>query len=274
MRKKIRDLIFGSRLLRIFAFPIRIRDIFIFNLRNIFVSLKWLFKSSEFTNYNYDITLLNREYLVAFISYITKNDFNYVNSIFKEIENDADFKKYLDSQIEHLDRKYELPKQVFLGRRIGWYVLVRILRPNIVVETGTDKGLGTLLIAQALKKNGYGKVYSLDIDLYSGALVDQKHWKNIELLKGDSLENLKKIEQVNMFIHDSDHSEVHEMSEFETIQKSLSKDAIVISDNSQFTGALLEWSKRNNRRFIFFKEESKNHWYPGDGIGVSQSQDF
>lgn len=272
MRKKIRDFIFGSRLLSIFAFPIRIKNILEFNLKNISASLKWLFKSSEFTNYNYDITSLNRDYLVAFIAYITKREFNFVNDIFLEIENNVDFKKYIASQIAKIERKYELPKQFFFARRLGWYALVKILKPAVVVETGTDKGLGTLLIAQALKENGLGKVYSLDLDPFSGALVDKQHWQNIELLKGDSLENLEKIKKVDMFIHDSDHSEFHEMSEFESIQKNLSEDAIVISDNSQFTGALLDWSNKNNRRFLFFKEESKNHWYPGDGIGISQNQ--
>lgn len=274
MKNKIRNIIFGSRLLRFFAFPIRVKSVVVFNSKNFFKSIKWLFNSSEFTNYNYDLSKLNREYLVAFISYVTKNDFNHVNDIFLEIENDLDFREYLEGQIKELDRKHEYPKHVFYGRRIGWYVLVRILKPDVVVETGTDKGLGTLLIAHALKKNGKGKVYSLDIDPFSGALVDEKYWENIELLKGDSLHNLKNISKIDMFIHDSDHSESHEMSEFESIQNSLSEKAVVISDNSQFTGALLKWSHINNRQFIFFKEESKNHWYPGDGIGVSQKKEF
>jgi predicted O-methyltransferase YrrM len=267
----IRDFIFGSRLLPIFAFPIRIKSVFAFNLRNIFISLNWLIKSSEFTNYNYDLTKLNRNYLIAFIAHITKKDYNYVESIFLELENNEDFKKYLATQIASIKRKYELPEQIFFARRIGWYALVRILKPSIVVETGTDKGLGTLLIAQALKVNSHGKVYSLDIDPYSGVLIDKKFWGNIELLKGGSLDSLRKLEKVDMFIHDSDHNETYEMSEFESIQNSLSESSIVISDNSQFSEALLEWSNRNNRRFLFFKEESVNHWYPGDGIGISQN---
>ena len=272
MRKWLRNLIFRSNFLWFFVFPFRLKSIAQFNLNNIYKSLHWLIKRSEFTNYNYDITKLNKDYLVSFIAYITNKDNNFVKSIFSEIENNKNFKELLNGEIAQIKRKYELPKQVFYSRRLGWYVLVRILKPNVVVETGTDKGLGTLLIAQALKENGSGKVYSLDIDPYSGVLINQDHWDNIELIKGNSVENLKMIKKIDMFIHDSDHSKSHEKAEFESIQDNLSTNAIVISDNSQFTDALLEWSNKNNRRFIFFKEESKDHWYPGDGIGVSQTK--
>ena len=97
-----------------------------------------------------------------------------------------------------MKRKYELPKQFFFATRLGRYVLVRITKPAVVVETGTDKGLGTLLIARALKEKALGKVYQLDLDPSSGALVDKQYWQNIELLKGDSLENLEKIKEVDM----------------------------------------------------------------------------
>ena len=272
--KTARDFIFGSKFLRLFAFPIRLKSIAIYNIRNFNKSITWLLKSSEFTNYNYDISKLNRNYLVSFIAYITKKNFDEINALFLEIENNERFKEYLTAQISTIKRKYELPKQVFFARRLGWYALVRILKPALVVETGTDKGLGTLLIAQALKENGSGKVYSVDLDPFSGALINESDWGNIELLRGNSLEQLKSIKNIDMFIHDSDHSKHHEFMEFESITNNLTKNAIVISDNSQFTEALLEWSKINNRNFIFFKEESKNHWYPGDGIGVSLKEIF
>jgi predicted O-methyltransferase YrrM len=270
--KTVRDFIFGSKFLRLFAFPIRLRSIAIYNIRNVYKSIVWLLKSSEFTNYNYDISMLNRNYLVSFIAYVTKKNFDEVDALFLEIENNERFKEYIAGVISNIKRKYELPKQVFFARRLGWYALIRILKPALVVETGTDKGLGTLLIAQALKENGTGKVYSVDVDPFSGALINESDWGNVELLRGNSLEELKSIKNIDMFIHDSDHSKHHEFMEFESITSNLTKNAIVISDNSQFTDALLDWSNKNNRRFIFFKEESKNHWYPGDGIGISQTK--
>lgn len=43
------------------------------------------------------------------------------------------------------------------------YALVRLLKPQCVVETGSYLGDGTLAIARALKKNGFGRVFSCDI---------------------------------------------------------------------------------------------------------------
>lgn len=42
--------------------------------------------------------------------------------------------------------------------------LVRALQPEIVVETGTAFGYTTLLIGEALRENGHGYLYSLEID--------------------------------------------------------------------------------------------------------------
>jgi predicted O-methyltransferase YrrM len=57
-----------------------------------------------------------------------------------------------------------------LGRRVAWYALIRIYKPKVIVETGTDKGIGSLVIQKALEKNGYGTLYTLDIDRYSGSI--------------------------------------------------------------------------------------------------------
>jgi hypothetical protein len=32
--------------------------------------------------------------------------------------------------------------------------------------------------------------------------------------------------------------------------------------------ALAEFSERSGRRFVFFSERPKDHWYPGAGIGI------
>ena len=85
----------------------------------------------------------------------------------------------------------------------------------------------------------------------------------------DSLLAISKIDQIDLFIHDSDHSADHEAREFEILQSRLTADGIVLSDNSHATTELAKWSLRNNRRFMYFAEQPLNHWYPGAGIGVS-----
>ena len=55
------------------------------------------------------------------------------------------------------------------------------------------------------------------------------------------------------------------------IFEKLSKNAVILGDNSHVTDKLSIFSKERNRRFYFFKEEPLNHWYPGAGIGISLS---
>src|SRR5207249_3333385 len=58
------------------------------------------------------------------------------------------------------------------GRRIGWYVAVRALRPSLVVETGVHEGLGSALLLRALQRNAPdgadGRLLSVDIDPKAG----------------------------------------------------------------------------------------------------------
>jgi predicted O-methyltransferase YrrM len=246
---KIRNFIFKTKILRYVTPLIKIITIVKFNFGNIKKSLVWLLATSEFTNYLYNITPLNKNQMIGAISSITNLSIVEVESYFDEIENNAD--------------------TIPLGRRIVWYVLVRIYKPKVIVETGTDKGLGSLVIQLAIEKNQIGTLYTLDIDEYSGSLFDKEDLKKIKFLVGDSVQNMQKINEIDFFIHDSDHSEDHEKKEIQAAASKLTNNAIVISDNSHVTDVLFQWSKETNRNFIFIKESPKDHWYPGGGVGIS-----
>lgn len=45
-----------------------------------------------------------------------------------------------------------------------FYGLTRLLKPNLVLETGSYKGVALSYIAEALKDNGYGKIDTLEYD--------------------------------------------------------------------------------------------------------------
>jgi hypothetical protein len=49
----------------------------------------------------------------------------------------------------------------------------------------------------------------------------------------------------------------------------LARDGVVIGDNAHCTTELLEFAEKTGRRFLFFREEPKDHWYPGAGIGAA-----
>ncbi len=83
------------------------------------------------------------------------------------------------------------------GRRIGWYALVRALKPKNVVETGTDKGLGTLVIAAALMRNGTGRLTSIDINPAAGYLLSGPYAEVTDLIIADGVATLATLSGVD-----------------------------------------------------------------------------
>ncbi len=236
--------------------------------------LAWGFSSNEHTNFTYDLKEDNMVYLAQTISFVTKKDFKEIFNYINEANSDINLKKHISDATMASDERKFADKEVKFGKRLGWYAFVRALKPKLVIETGVDKGLGSVLLCAALEKNkaeGFeGKFYGTDINPEAGYLLSGKYSVYGKILYGDSIETLRGIkETVDLFINDSDHSAEYEYNEYETIKHRLTEKSIILGDNSHVTNKLSKFSLENNRNFVFFKEDPLNHWYPGGGIGIS-----
>lgn len=236
--------------------------------------IKWAFKSKEYTNFTYNISALNVAYLANTISIVSNVSYQKVVDYINEAIKDEELKKNIIETTRKSKYKKYADLEIRFGRRLGWYAFVRILKPKVVVETGVDKGLGSVLICSALLKNkeeGFeGKYYGTDINPEAGYLLTGKYKEVGEILYGDSIESLSKFtENIDIFINDSDHSADYEYNEYKTIESLLSDNSIILGDNAHCTDKLAIFSNETNRNFFFFKEEPENHWYPGAGIGIS-----
>ncbi|MGF7079865.1 class I SAM-dependent methyltransferase [Mucilaginibacter sp. UYCu711] len=236
----------------------------------------WLFSSNENTNFTFNLTKTNLEYLANFISVITKKSYDECFNVLMEPQADAELIDYVLKKIENLpyEEKRVADKKVEFGKRLGWYAFVRILKPEVIVETGVDKGLGSVLLCSALKKNseeGFpGRFYGTDLRPEAGYLLDGIYKNFGEIIYGDSIESLKKMDfNIDIFINDSDHSADYEAREYETIKEKISEKSIILGDNSHVTSKLSDFSIKQKRNFLFFDEKPEEHWYPGGGIGVS-----
>lgn len=86
--------------------------------------------------------------------------------------------------------------------------LVTTLKPNLVVETGTFKGVSTLWIAEGLKENGFGRVITCEFDPKIHAAAKKRFEDSgllpwIECHLGSSLE-LEVKEPIDILFSDSD----------------------------------------------------------------------
>jgi predicted O-methyltransferase YrrM len=229
---------------------------------------KWAHNSRENDNFTYELTEQNLDYLAATISTVTGAALETVRAYLQEPA--VDLHDYLGVKAASLP----IDNPTRFGRRLGWYAIARAIKPRVIVETGVHHGLGSVLLCSALKRNAEegapGKYYGTDIDTAAGVLLAAPFDQYGKILYGDSIASLQAMdESIDLFINDSDHSAEYEAREYRLVANRLSQKSIVLGDNSHVTNELFRFSAETGRQFLFFKEQPKNHWYPGAGIGIS-----
>ncbi|HZY69806.1 MAG TPA: class I SAM-dependent methyltransferase [Thermoplasmata archaeon] len=140
------------------------------------------------------------------------------------------------------------------------YALVRLRRPAEVVETGVSSGVSSAHFLLGLRANESGRLHSVDLPTRQrGATLAasespvslppgrQPGWAvPAELSRGWDLrlgpsERLlpglvSELDEVSIFLHDSHHTPKHLTFELETVRPWLRPGAIVMADNTQWTG--------------------------------------
>jgi len=168
-------------------------------------------------------------------------------------------KDYLKEYIEiNADIELKLKKLPYLGwmdkrKNEVLYTLVRISKPEIVVETGVDAGVSSAIILRAMELNGRGRLYSIDAGLWCfdgiilppnkpiGFIIPEDlkvKWKLIVGYSKEVLEPLlKDLNLIDLFFHDSEQSYENMMYEYETAWKYLKKGGYLVSDNIEWNNA-------------------------------------
>ena len=146
----------------------------------------------------------------------------------------------------------------FAIQRIILYITVRIYKPSVCVETGVFYGGNSCFILNALRRNNFGELISIDLpskqitsdqrhflvgdkedipkELDTGFLIHESLKERWNLIRGDSLKEIPKINKnVDLYIHDSEHSFHFVQQEMSLIWKKLSDNAIIVVDD-------LDWS--------------------------------
>jgi hypothetical protein len=100
------------------------------------------------------------------------------------------------------------------------YAAIRVLKPNVMVETGVGSGVSSMFYLSAMERNKMGTLHSIDLPLENegllpiekrtGWLVPERPRENWELILGNAKRELpallKRLGSVDVFYHDSDHS--------------------------------------------------------------------
>lgn len=229
---------------------------------------EYLLLDPEIDNFTYE--LANEDELVLWIA----EQFGVARERVAELviearSNSSMYDRLRQATSRRLSMKTEPP----LGRRLGWYVIVRLLQPTRVVETGIHDGLGSLVLLSALERNAQegkeGSLVSFDIDATAGWIVGRHpRWsRRIESTRTGLATALEEA-PVQMFLHDSLHTYEHERFELECAAGQLPAGGLLVSDNSHGTSALHDVCVAHGFRYSYFAERPRAHFYRGAGIGL------
>lgn len=236
--------------------------------------LRWSVTSREHTNFTYGMTDTSLRYLADTVAIVAGIPVAEAEAYLREPAADAALIAHVVDTTRASPYRYIADARCEFGRRIGWYAIVRAMKPETVVETGIDKGLGAVLLCRALLRNTEegrpGRYYGTDINPKAGYLLTGPFAGPGRILYGDSIASLKALDRrIDVFVNDSDHSADYEYAEYQAVAAKLSERAIVIGDNAKHTDRLERFARETGRRFLYFAETVADHWYAGEGIGFA-----
>lgn len=133
---------------------------------------------------------------------------------------------------------------------LALYLVVRLTRPDVVVETGVAGGHSSFLLLCALHANGHGRLVSFDVLPDAGTLVPshlRSRWELVILRSADPLAEaavrISAIGAVDVFFHDADHSYVGQYTDYALAEKvlALGRHGILLSDDVDMSFAFIEY---------------------------------
>jgi len=115
--------------------------------REVFWPYWSIFRTGEFHNFTYDLTDASLRYLAETISVVTAKPAIEIEGYIREAINDEDVAARLRSMMKRGKRSGASQSVAMpFGRRLGWDAIARATRPKVIVETGVERGHGSVLL--------------------------------------------------------------------------------------------------------------------------------
>ncbi|MGA2804841.1 MAG: class I SAM-dependent methyltransferase [Acidimicrobiales bacterium] len=217
---------------------------------------------------------------------------------YDEILQDQVFLAELNARVRSVRQEYGFTLGIFAREQIDsvdWfaferillYVLVRYLRPAASLETGVFYGGNTAFLLAALKRNGLGRLVSVDLpdseirqagksdnnprhplvgdsELYDqplqpGFIVPDRLKDRWDLVQGDSLVEIpRRSETFDLYIHDSDHSMAFLLAELALAHERLRSSATIVVDDIDWSNGFFEFCVERRLKPILFTDNGKD----------------
>jgi predicted O-methyltransferase YrrM len=181
---------------------------------------------------------------------------------------------YIENYMEEINARYGAHYAagwVNLDDALFLYWLVRKLKPKTIVQTGVCNGLSSAFMMLGLVKNGpegtlhvidlppvfnskdpnwtiKGKVYGVVIPegKSSGWIVPDAYRERFEVWNGDAKallpKMIDKLDSIDLFYHDSDHTYDHMMFEFREAKRKLRPGGLIVGDDISWNASVWDFA--------------------------------
>jgi predicted O-methyltransferase YrrM len=128
------------------------------------------------------------------------------------------------------------------------YALVRVFRPEVVVEVGVANGHSSYYIIHGLKANAVGRLFSLDVEPGVGGLLsapERALW-DLRIINGvrgakSFLTQLAGLPRADLCFHDADHGYLLQRLEFSALWTHLNEPGVFVGDDVDASYAFVDF---------------------------------
>ena len=167
----------------------------------------------------------------------------------------------LEKHLSDVFGKYFSGRGISRGGGFDLYVILRLLQPERIVETGVEGGLSSAYILQALENNNKGTLYSIDYPIEPAVIKKGSGFAIPDSLKerwilkiGKSSDVLNKLlselDRIDIFLHDSEHTYENMMFEFSAVWDRLPEKGVLLSHDVSLNRAFYDFAKKIERKPI------------------------
>jgi hypothetical protein len=169
----------------------------------------------------------------------------------------------------------DMKRHIAFGPRLGWYAIVRELKPSVVVETGIKHGFGSLVLLEALRRNALeghdGRLLSADLDPAAGWVVPSDlagRWTKLVGKADEVVAGALDGHRIDVLIHDTPPLPEIEHAEYGVALAHRAPRVLLVSgSNGDQTGVLPGIAAEHSAPYHLIRE-IPDHIYPGQGVGL------
>jgi predicted O-methyltransferase YrrM len=189
----------------------------------------------------------------SFITNLTGANTTEIQKYTAEIRADRKFRDSIEEKRSAYGRKLRSNWEYGIGKTLGeiLYVICRRQKPDSIMETGVASGVSSSHILCALEINEHGKLYSIDLPTWeksqSGWMIPdylRYRWHFTQGRSSETMEPLlKNVKEIDIFLHDSDHTYENMRREFETAWIYLKAGGLLLSHNIDYSDAFPDFCR-------------------------------